>query len=423
MDSLLLEHLWLKWASLAVLLGCYSFFAAAETSLFSLSPLARLKLKNRHPQAGKRIDRLLSRPQRLLTSIIIGNEVAVIIATVLATSISLSVWGEKGKWVAMVVMAPALLLFGEIIPKSLALRHPERWARMIAPPLAAVLPLFTPARVVLLSLSRSLMALLGIKAKPATHLVPEDDFIRMVEDSHKGGLIAPLEKELIVNLMSLGETTVGQVMVPRPDIFCLPLHMKVADLVKAVKQARFSRVPIYGKDQEDILGILHAKDLLSLAPEGGREQSWLKKLLRPPYYVPENKRAFDLLEELQARKIRMALVVDEYGSLTGLVTVEDLLAELFGEFEEEFEAADQLLEQLATGVYLAKGWLPLDELNETLGLSLPADEYDTLGGLVFNLFGELPHEGDSIVYQNVKFEVVHMKGTRILELLLTLEDT
>ena len=244
----------------------------------------------------------------------------------------------------------------------------------------------------------------------------------MVEDSHKGGLIAPIEKELIVNLMNLGETTVGQVMVPRPDIFCLPLNMKVAELIKAIKQARFSRVPIYGEDLEDIVGILHAKDLLSLSPGGTCEQSCLKKLLRPPYYVPENKRAFDLLGELQARKIRVALVVDEYGSLTGLVSVEDLLAELFGEFEEEFEEADRLLEQLAPGVYLVKSWMPLDELNDTLGLSLPGDEFDTLGGLVFNLFGELPHEGDSITYDGLKFEVVHMKGTRILELLLSLED-
>jgi putative hemolysin len=385
-----------------------------------LSPLARLKLKNRHPQAGARIDHLLARPQRLLTSIIIGNEGAVIISTILATSISLSLWGERGKWLAMGVMAPALLLFGEIIPKSLALRHPERWACMIAPPLAAVLPLFTPFRVVLLSVSRALMSLMGIQPKPKTHLVREDDFIRMVEDSHKGGLIAPIEKELIVNLMSLGETTVGQVMVPRADIFHLPVDLTLEDLVRAVKQAHFSRVPIYGADPEEIVGILHAKDLLNLPSGKPSEPSCLKTLLRPPYYVPENKRAFDLLEELQARKIRLALVVNEYGSLTGLVTVEDILAELFGEFEEEFQETDKLLEQMASGVYLVKSWISLAELNQTLGLSLPLEEFETLGGFVFNLFGELPHEGDSITYNGIKIDIVHMKGTRILEMLLSL---
>ena len=413
-------YIWWKWAALLVLLGCYGFFASAETSLFSLSPLARLKLKNKHPQSGSRVDKLLARPQRLLTSIIIGNEGAVIISTILATSISLSLWGNRGKWMAMGVMAPALLLFGEIIPKSLALRYPERWACLIAPPLSAVMPLLTPFRVVLLSVSRAVLTFLGVKSKPRTHLVREDDFIRMVEDSHKGGLIAPIEKELIVNLMNLGETTMGQIMVPRADIFMLPLDMSLENLIKALKQGHFSRVPIYGKDPEDIVGILHAKDLLTFSPDESGEQASLMKLLRQPYYVPETKRAFDLLEELQARKIRLALIVDEYGSLTGLVSVEDILVELFGEFEEEFEESDRLLEQMAPGVYLVKSWIPLEELNESLGLSLPLDEFETLGGLVFNLFGELPHEGDSISYDNIKFDIVHMKGTRILEMLLSL---
>ena len=194
-------HLWLYWTALAFLFLCYSFFAAAETSLFSLSPLARLKLKNRHPKAGERLDRLLGRPQRLLISIIIGNEVAIIVATVLATSISLTIWGAQGKWVAMAVMAPALLLFGEIIPKSLALRSPERWALRLAPPLAAVLPLLAPLRVILLSLSRTIMSFLGVRPREQTPLLQEDDFLRLVEDSHQGGLIAPIEKDLIINLL------------------------------------------------------------------------------------------------------------------------------------------------------------------------------------------------------------------------------
>jgi magnesium and cobalt exporter, CNNM family len=413
-------QLWWKVAALLVLLCCYAFFASAETSLFSLSPLARLKLKNKHPKAGARIDQLLTRPQRLLTSLIIGNEGAVIISTILATSLSLALWGDRGKWLAMGIMAPALLLFGEIIPKSLALRNPEWWACTIGPPLSMVMPLLTPFRIVLVSINRAIISFLGITSKPKTHLVREDDFIQMVEDSHKGGLIAPIEKDLIVNLMSLADTTVGQIMVPRADIFMLPLEMNFEDLIKAIKQANFSQVPIYGQDPEDIVGILHAKDLLSLSAKEFKELG-LKNHLRQPYYVPENKRAFDLLGELQARKIRLALVVDEYGSLTGLVTVEDILEELFGEFEEESEDSDRLLEQLAPNVYLVKSWITLDVLNEHLGLALPQEEFDTLGGFVFNLFGELPHEGDSIVYDKIKFDIVHMKGTRILEMLLSVE--
>lgn len=400
------------------MLGCYSFFAIAETSLFSLSPLARLKLKTSHPKLGALLERLLSRPQRLLTAIIVGNEASVIGATVLVTSLALSLWGERGQWLAMLVMVPALLLFGEIIPKSLALSSPETWVRRVAPVLARLLPLLTPIRYLLVTITRAMLTLVSPKLPKEEQILKEDDFLQLVEDSHRQGVIAPLERDLIVNLMSLSETMVSQIMVPRPDIFLLPLQMKLPELLKAVKKARFSRVPIYDRDPENIVGILHAKDLLTLSPDFPGDSGLVKKLLRQPYYVPENKRAFDLLRELQARQIRLALVVDEYGSLTGLVSVEDILEELFGEFREEFQPTGSLLEPLASGVYLLKSRLPLAELNRQLNLNLPTGDFDTVGGFVFHLFGELPHEGDRIEYDGLRFEVLKMKGTRILEILL-----
>lgn len=411
-------QLWWKITALILLLICYGFFAIAETSLFSLSLLARLKLRTNWPQAGAIIERLLSRPQRLLTTIIIGNEMAVIIATVLVTSLALSFWGERGDLVAMLLMVPALLLVGEIIPKSLALSSPEAWARRVAPILARLLPLFTPLRYLLVTITRGLLRLCGPGLKPEEQVIKESDFLQLVEDSHKQGLIAPLERDLIVNLMSLSETQVSQIMVPRPDIFLLPLHLKLPEMIKAIKKARFSRVPVYNRDPEDIVGILHAKDLLNLSPDFMADSGLVKKLLRPPYYVPENKRAFDLLRELQARQIRLALVVDEYGSLTGLISVEDILEELFGEFKEEFQPTGPWFEQLASGVYLLKSRLPVAELNKNLNLNLSTEEFDTVGGFVFNLFGELPHEGDKVEYDGLRFEVLRMKGTRILEVLL-----
>lgn len=409
---------WWKTAAFLLLLGCYSFFAIAETSFFSLSPLARVKLKTTHPRLGALIERLLSRPQRLLTAIIVGNEASVIGATVLVTSLALSLWGEGGQWLAMLVMVPALLLFGEIIPKSLALSNPETWVRRVAPVLARLLPLLTPVRYLLVTITRAMLSLVSPRLPKEEQILREDDFLQLVEDSHRQGVIAPLERDLIVNLMSLSETMVSQIMVPRPDIFLLPLQMKLPELLKAVKRARFSRVPIYDRDPENIVGILHAKDLLTLSPDFPGDPGLVKKLLRQPYYVPENKRAFDLLRELQARQIRLALVVDEYGSLTGLVSVEDILEELFGEFREEFQPTGALLEPLASGVYLLKSRLPLAELNRQLNLNLPTGDFDTVGGFVFHLFGELPHEGDRIEYDGLRFEVLKMKGTRILEILL-----
>ncbi|MBW1918286.1 MAG: HlyC/CorC family transporter [Deltaproteobacteria bacterium] len=400
-------------------MGFYGFFATAETSLFSLSPLIRLKLKEKSKPSGRLIETLLSRPQRLLTSIIIGNETVNILASVLATSLALDLWGPQGKWLALLVIVPAMLLFGEIIPKSIALTYPERLARLVALPLTVVLPLLTPFRVVLLRLSRSLMTILGCRPETQVTLVKEEDFLRMVEESHEAGLIAPLEREFILNLMAFGDITVGKIMVPRTDIFSLPINLPSADLIQAIKRSRFSRVPIYGQNREDILGILHAKDLLALSPGKQCDRACIKKLLRPPYYVPENKRAFDLLSELQVQKLRLCLVVDEYGSLAGLVSVEDLLEELFGEIEDEFQRSGKLLDQLAPGVYLVRSRLPVAEFNNTTGLDLPLEPSDTMGGFVFNLFGELPREGDVISYNGLEFEVLRMKGTRIIEILVS----
>ncbi len=409
-----LEHLvrWLALGGLAILCG---IFAASETSLFALSPLERLRLKEKKRQ-GELVESLLARPRRLLITLLMGLETLNILASVLATSLCLSLWGPKGKWLALGVIAPAFLFLGEIIPKSLALAYPSRLARCLAPLVRPVIILFTPLRVAFLQVSQGILATFGFRTDLPLPAVHQEDFVRMVEESHRGGMIAALERDFIQNLLSFGELRVGQIMVPQPDIFSLPLDMPMAQLIQAIKRSRFSRIPIYQETPDNILGILHAKDLLPLCPGKTCEADILKNLLRPPLYVPENKRAFDLLSELQTQHLRLALVVDEYGTLVGLVSVEDLLEELCGEIRQEFKEEEKVWEEVAPGVYRFKAYLPLDDFNEAMGLSFPAEEFDTIGGMVLNLFGELPREGDVISHAGLNFQVMRMKGTRILEL-------
>jgi CBS domain containing-hemolysin-like protein len=209
---------------------------------------------------------------------------------------------------------------------------------------------------------------------------------------------------------------VGQIMVPRPDIFGLPLNMSCPELLQAIKVSRFSRIPVYRDNPDDILGILHAKDVLGMSVEGLCGEGVRENLLRPAFYVPENKKAFDLLTELQAQHLRLALVVDEYGSLVGLVSVEDLLEELCGEIPQEFKVEEKPLEEISPGVWRVKATLSLTDFNEALDLKLPADEFDTIGGLVLNLFGALPREDRTVTLDHLHFRVTRMKGTRILEL-------
>jgi len=321
----------------------------------------------------------------------------------------------------LVVMVPTFQFLGEIIPWSLALAYPAQFAGRMAPLIRPVIFIFSPFRVVFLQISRGILVALGFRPDLPVHSVQQEDFVRMVEDSHRRGLIAAMERDFIQNLLNFGELRVGQIMVPRPDMFTLPVELSFPEMIQAIKRSRFSRVPIYEETHDQVLGVLHAKDILELCHQGPCQGELPRHLLRPAYYVPENKRAFDLLNELQAQHQRLALVVDEYGSLVGLVTVEDLLEELCGEIPQEFKEEEEGLQAVSPDIWRVKGTFSLADFNEALGLKLPAAEFDTIGGLVLNLFGSLPREGRTIVYEaddaddKLTFRVLRMKGNRILE--------
>lgn len=416
MDTILSNPYLLRWLALGGLLVLYIIFAAAETSLFALSPLDRLRLKERSQARGARVESLLKKPQRLLVTLIVGVEIVTILASVLATSLALSIWGDRGKWMALVVMSPTLLLLGEIIPKSVALTYPAQLAPRLAPLVRVALTVFAPVRVVLVQISRGILATLGFRPDLQVPTVLQEDFVRMVEESHRGGMIAALERDFIQNLLDFGEIRVSQIMVPRPDMFTLPIDLPFPEMIQAIKQSRFSRVPVYEETHDHVSGVLHAKDILDLCHRRPCETELPRHLLRPAYYIPENKRAFDLLSELQAQHQRLALVVDEYGTLVGLVTVEDLLEELCGDITQEFQAEEETLQEVSPGVWRVKGAMSLADFNDALDLDLPAEEFDTIGGLVLDRFGSLPREGRVIAYDHLTFRVLKVRGTRILDL-------
>ncbi len=410
-----------RYLAMGALVFVVAFFAMSETSLFALNPLDRLRLKEKHPARGELVEALLARPRRLLVTVLIGVETSSILFSVLATSLVLSLWGPRGEWLVLLVVVPTFQFLGEIIPKSLALAYSTRLAGLMALLIRPVIFILSPLRVVFLQISRGILVALGFRPDLPVPAMHQEDFVRMVEDSHRRGLIASMERDFIQNLLNFGELRVGQIMVPRPDMFTLPVDLPFPEMIQAVKRSRFSRVPIYEETHDHVLGVLHAKDILEMCHHTLCEGELPRHLLRPAHYVPENKRAFDLLNELQAQHQRLTLVVDEYGTLVGLVTVEDLLEELCGEIPQEFKAEEEAFEEVAPGVWRVMGSTSLAEFNEALGLKLPVEEFDTIGGLVLNLCGSLPREGRVIAYDadhasdKLTFRVLHMKGTRILE--------
>jgi CBS domain containing-hemolysin-like protein len=297
-----------------------------------------------------------------------------------------------------------------------ALTYPAQLALRLAPLVRVALTVFAPVRLVLVQISRGILATLGFRPDLQVPTVLQEDFVRMVEESHRGGMIAALERDFIQNLLDFGEIRVSQIMVPRPDMFTLAIDLPFPEMIQAIKRSRFSRVPVYEETHDQVLGVLHAKDILDLCHRHPCEDDLPRQLLRPAYYVPENKRAFDLLTELQAQHQRLALVVDEYGTLVGLVSVEDLLEELCGDIPQEFQPEEEPLKEASPGVWRVKGTMALVDVNDALDLNLPAEEFDTIGGLVLDLFGSLPREGRVIAYDHLTFRVLKVKGTRILDL-------
>jgi putative hemolysin len=405
----------LRFLAMGLLLVLLAFFATIETSLFALTPLDRLRLKERNRHRGELVESLLGRPRRLLVTVTVGVEMVSILFSVLATSLAIAIWGQWGEWLVVLAFVPTFQFLGEIIPKSLALAYPARVSSWVAPLVGPAILALTPIRVVAMQISRGFLAMLGFRPELPVPKVQQEDFVHMVEESHRRGVIAEMERDFIQNLLNFGELRVGQIMVPRPDMFMLPADLDFAEIIQAIKRSRFSRVPIYEDTHDNIVGVLHAKDILELCAPNPCAGALPRHLLRPAHYVPENKRAFDLLTELQIQHQRLALVVDEYGALVGLVSVEDLLEEFCGEIPQELSKEEEDLREVAPAVWRVRARMSMAEFNEALGVKLPAEEFDTVGGFILNLFGTVPKEGSTIAFNHFVFRVLRMKGTRILE--------
>ncbi len=398
-------------------LFCSALFAASETALFSLGRWRLIRLREeKHPKYGL-LDSLLGHPRRLLVSIIIGNDISNVVASALATPLAIKHFGAWGRWVAIVVMTGILMILCEVTPKVLAISHPVSIASFISRPISLFIKWIAPVRWFVQSSVDIILRSVGLPKKRKTKFILEKDFLRLVEHGHRAGVIERLERDFIKKVVEFGETKVAAIMTPRPDIFALPLNTGLSVAIENIKKKGFSRVPVYEHDINQPLGILHVKDLIGVktkAVEG--TVASLRPRLKPIYYVPETKNVEELFQDFQVRRVHVAMVVDEYGDLTGLVTMEDVLEELFGEIYDEYDQRRAAFEEREKGVYLVSPRMLIEDFNEITGANIPPGEVETVGGFVLNLFGELPEEGGSVGYNGLRFTVVKLKGTRILQL-------
>jgi len=314
------------------------FFTSSEAALFGLGRFGLQKLKEESHPRHPLIERLLSRPRQLIISLLIGNESTNVAISSLTSALFIGLWGDLAKWLVIPVVVLVVLLFGEVIPKSVAIRHPEKVAPLLAYSVERFVKAVWPMYWVIQKILDLTLRLARVSPAPSSVPLTEEDFKNLVEMSQREGALEESEKHLIHRVFAFGDQTVKNIMTRRPAVFALPASTKLGDAVEALREHRFSRVPVYRKNLDEIVGVLYAKDLLKV--KGQRRQGaegGLRNFLRRPYFVPLSKKLDELFREFQKQRIHLAVVVNEYGGMAGIITLEDLLEELFGEIYDELD--------------------------------------------------------------------------------------
>ena len=323
---------------LIFILLCFSaFFSGSETALFSLGSIKLFQLKESHHPKATLVQELIEKPRRLLISILVGNECINISASALAASLCISLVGNQGKWIAIAIMTPLVLLFGEVLPKTIAVSNSEKFSLWVAKPISIFARAIFPVRWIIKKLIDRVTSLFGKQKEKEESIFYEEELKELVEVGHKEGILEKEEREMIHKILKFGDTIVSSIMTPRSDMFTLPYDADIDYITNEVKENHFSRIPIYKQEKNTIIGVLNAKDLLTLRNTQDKTNTTILNIIRQPYFVPKGKKIQHLFKEFQEKKVQLALVVNEYGSVIGLVTMEDLLEELFGEIYDEFD--------------------------------------------------------------------------------------
>jgi putative hemolysin len=411
------EHLELYWILLAVCLALTAFFNASETALVSLGKIRLRQIKGRHPRLGPLLERVTGNPDRLLSTILLGNTIVTAGASSAATALAIALAPEHPVLVATVSVTVLLLLTSEITPKVLAATFPERFALVVVQPINLLIRLASPIVYVLSLVPRGLLWLIRGPEQPAEETISED-IKTMAVLGREEGIISQDEQDIIHSVVEFGTLTAGQVMVSRVGIQSLDLDLPRDEAIDLVVESGHSRIPVYRGSKDHINGILQARDFLLAWRRG--EEGGIEGFVRPPFLIPESMRMGVLLKEFRARNERMAIVVDEYGGTAGIVTLEDVLGEIVGEVVDE-DRDVTLLAPRRDGTVTVSGQIALDDLNAKAGLSLPDEEYQTLSGLLVSHLGRVPYPGEEIELPGAVFHVLDADQRRIYRLAMRLE--
>jgi putative hemolysin len=402
-------------AGIVCLVVLAGLFAASEASLLALS---RLRILQRNSNGKtKKLVKLIDERNHYLTTILVGNTVVILAAQSLATWAAIDSGVVRPVLTAAVIMTLVLLIFAEIVPKMVVVQDAAKWAPRFAPLLQVMYVLLRPITWTIVTFVSWVIRLFGGDPNKAGPYVTEDDIRTLVNVGEKQGVLEEEEKEMIHSIFELGDTVVREVMTPRTDMVCADAADPVREGVDIVIREGYSKLPVFEENIDHIVGVVHDRELLVYVSRG-EQQKPLRDLMRPIKAIPENKKVDELLREMQAEKVSVAIVVDEYGGTAGLVTMEDLLEEIVGEIMDEYDAEehDRPPEIKAAGdaQYIVDARMNIDDVNEQLGLHLPTEDFESIGGYTFGLFGRVPVAGEQVVIDGGVILVVEKAAGRRL---------
>ncbi len=414
------ETLYLVFLFVCLLLS--AFFSTSETAFIALQRIRVEHLVETKVRGAKRVARMIERPEKLLSTILLGNNFVNTAAAALATILAISVWGqERGVLFATIGVTIILLIFCETTPKTIATQHAERLSLALARPIEVISWLFTPFVIVLSWIASRFSKLAGGAPVPRS-LASEEEIRTMITVGHKEGTVEEAEAEMLHKVFDFGNRPVREVMVPRPEVICIEQGSKMADFLTLYAESPLSRFPVYQDNMDNVVGILSVKDVLMAQAKGTiNNQSVINDLVRPAYFTPETKPISELFTEMRDKNYRMTVVVDEYGGTAGIVSLSRLVEEIVGPVGDELAAVEKEYEVINEYTFQIDGSMRIEEVNEEMGLELPEGEYETVAGFVLDLLGRIPKPGEQLRYKGLKLVITEMRGVKIEKILLTKE--
>lgn len=404
---------------LVILLIASGFFSASETALMSLSRIKIRHMEEDGVRGAKLVGSLIENSNRLLTSILIGNNIVNIAATSISTSLFITIWGSQGVAAATALMTVLVLVFGEITPKTISASTPEKVALTVAKPIKFFMIILKPVVAIFNVVTKIIFKLLGVDDHGVRPFITEEELKTMVNVSHEEGLLEMEEREIINNVFEFGDMQAKEAMVQRLDIVAIDAEDSYEEIIELFKTEKLSRMPVYEETIDDIIGILNIKDVIFLNDEEIANFD-IKQYIRDPFFTYEFKKITQLLEEMKKDKSQMAIVVDEYGGTAGLITIEDLVEVIVGDIEDEFDEDEDEIEVISSNEFLVEGSTKISDVNEVLNINLESEEFDSIGGYIIGYIKHIPEENEVIEVDRVKFNIESVDKNRIKKIRIML---